>query len=385
VLAADLAFALAAEGREVHAVTSRQRYDDASAGLAEFERVDGVAIHRVRTTRFGRAGIAGRALDYASFYAAATLKLVELARRGDVIVAETDPPLVSVCAALAARLRGAKLINWQQDVFPEVAVEYGFRWLAGPVGRPVRRLRDWSLRVAEANVALGERMAERLRAIVGPAHADRVHAIPNWAHGARVRPLPEESSPLRGEWNLSGFVAGYSGNLGRVHEIDTLVEACRLLKDDPGVSFVFIGGGAGRARLEHAVREYCLSNVRLLPYVDESRLAESLGACDVHLVSLLPAFEGLVVPSKFYGIAAAGRPTLYVGDRDGEIPRVLAKHDIGITVPIGDAEGLVRAILALRDDAPRRHAMGARAREVFEREWDRSIALARWRALLGKM
>src|ERR1043166_3269501 len=150
----DLAVHLAKRGHEVVAITSRQRYDDASARLARRERVNGVDVVRVATTRFGRGFLPGRALDYATFYLSAFFAILRRARRGDTVVAMTDPPLLSVVAALACALRGARLVNWVQDLFPEVATALGMR-VPG-----VMRLRDWSLRRAAMNVALGERMAE---------------------------------------------------------------------------------------------------------------------------------------------------------------------------------------------------------------------------------
>ena len=119
----DLAFFMASAGHEVCLATSCQRYDDAAAVLPARERVDRVEVHRVRTTRFGRDNLLGRAFDYAIFYLAAGWRLWRIARAGDVVVAKTDPPLISVVAAFVARWRGARLVNWVQDVFPE-AVSY---------------------------------------------------------------------------------------------------------------------------------------------------------------------------------------------------------------------------------------------------------------------
>jgi len=377
-----IAFGLAANGMKVHVVTSRQRYEDAAAALPATETVDGVTVHRVWTTRFGRAGLPGRVVDYLTFHLFATLKLLNLLAPDDVVVAMTDPPLISVWAALAAKLRRAHLVNWQQDVFPEVAGELGFRALAGAWAWLIRAGRDWSLRTAVANVALGERMAERLRRLV-PTGALRVQVIQNYADGSRIRAIDPAQSTLRTAWGLGNkFVVGYSGNMGRAHEFDTIIAACVRLKAEPGIAFVFIGSGQQRARLEDAVETHRLDNVQLKPYVADAQLTDSLGACDVHLVSLLPALEGLIVPSKFYGVAAAGRPTIYVGDPAGEIPILLARHNIGTTVRSGDEEGLVAAVLELKQNQERCRTMGTRARRVFEAEWDMAVALDAWRKVI---
>ena len=125
-MVSDLAFHLAQRGFEVVAITSRQRYDDARAKLSSANEY-GVAVDRVWSTRFGRAGLIGRAIDYATFYVSAFVALLRHARHDTTIVAMTDPPLLSVVAALAAKLRGATLVNWVQDLFPEVAEALGIR------------------------------------------------------------------------------------------------------------------------------------------------------------------------------------------------------------------------------------------------------------------
>src|SRR5437762_3787700 len=128
-MASDLAFHLASRGWSTGAITSRQRYDDASAKLAPRESVNGVDVRRVWSTRFGRAFLPGRAIDYATFYCSAFFALLRRAGRGSTIVALTDPPLISVIAALAAMLRGARPVNGTQDLFPEVAEALGMHAL----------------------------------------------------------------------------------------------------------------------------------------------------------------------------------------------------------------------------------------------------------------
>src|SRR4029453_12831657 len=135
---------------EVAAITSRQRYDDARANLRSGTD-NGVRIERIWSTRFGRAGLIGRGFDYATFYLSAFFAIRR--ERGATIIAMTDPPLLSVVAALASR----DVVNWTQDLFPEVAQALGIR-----VPRIVQRIRDWSLRKARVNVVLGELMAQRV-------------------------------------------------------------------------------------------------------------------------------------------------------------------------------------------------------------------------------
>ena len=381
----DLVFFLAAAGHDVTVITSRQRYDDAAAQLLPHERIAGASVHRVRTTRFGRGHLAGRAADYTSFYLTAGWQLWRMARAGDVIVAKTDPPLISVVAALIARWRGARLVNWVQDVFPEAAEALGVRVLAGPQAGLLRVLRNRALRSAAANVVLGESMAAVVARAGVPAR--KICVIPNWADMEAIRPVSAADNRLRRDWGLADkCVACYSGNMGRAHEFDTMLDAAAMLAHTaPHISFVFIGAGAQRSRVEHEARRRNLGNLQFRPYQERASLSHSLGVGDIHLVSQRPEVEGYVFPSKLYGILAAGRPLLFIGDLRGEISRLLAQEGIGVGVQQGDSAGLAQQLRRLADDAALRAGMGARARALLCTRYDQRIAFKAWAALLGSL
>jgi glycosyltransferase involved in cell wall biosynthesis len=370
-----------AERSEVHVVTSRLKYDDPAARLAAREQHRGVTIHRVWTAGFGRYSLLGRAADYLTFYFSCALRLISLVRSGDVVVIKTDPPLLSIVAAPIVLLRGARLVNWLQDIFPEVASAVGIRFFDGRLGRLVRRLRDWSLAAADLNVVLGDTMREILRRR-GIAE-ERLRVVSNWADGRALRSSAAEQDALRQQWRLEGrFVVAYSGNMGRVHEYETIVGAAELLRADDRISFVFIGGGVRMRALQAEAKRRELGFM-FMPYEPRERLAQSLGAADVHLVSLRPQAEGLVVPSKFYGVAAAGKPAIYVGDPDGEIGSIVRRFKCGIAVRTGDSHGLADAISLLAANPSLCRALGHNARSAFEANWNRTIAAAKWADLLA--
>jgi colanic acid biosynthesis glycosyl transferase WcaI len=379
-LLSDLAFHLAAQGVAVTVVTGAQVYDDPAARLPRRESVRGVEVRRVRTTRYGRANLVGRTFDYLTFYAGAAWTLLRILRRGDAVVAKTDPPLISVVAAVAARLRGAVLVNWIQDLFPEVALALGVR-AARVLETPLRALRNYSLRAAARNVAIGWQMARR---IIGEgADPARVEVIHNWSGARDLLPLAAMDVGLRRVWGLGdSFVVGYSGNMGRAHEFDTILAAAYLLGDEPRVKFLFIGAGAQHLRIEAETAQRGLRNVLFRPYQPQERLRESLCVPDVHLISLLPALEGCIVPSKFYGIAAAGRGAIHVGQRDGELGRMISEADCGFVVEPGDGARLAAIIRRLAAEPEHCRVLGMRARRAYERYYDRGLALDRWARVL---
>lgn len=375
----DLAFHLA-RNAEVHVVTSAVEGNSPAV-----ERVKGVTIHRVARAAAGPHGLLRRAWAYWRYYLGARSALRRIVGPGDVVVAKTDPPLLSVAIGPLAKAKGARLVVWLQDLFPEVAAEYGIPGMGGALGARLRRRRNHSLSIADAVVAIGERMAARVleSRCVDPA---RLHVIHNWADGKSLVPLDHGRNELRARWGLQDkFVVGYSGNLGRVHEFDTLLGAASRLRDEPGLVFLIIGRGPRLAYVREHVAAENLANVRFEPLQERDSLVQSLNAADVHISILRPSFEGLVVPSKLYGIMAVGRPAIFVGDPAGETAEILRSSGAGVSVAQGDREGLARAILEMRDSPSERGRLGGNARKAFEAKYEMRHAFAEWDSLLGKI
>ena len=160
----QLALHLTESGHDVHVITSRQLYDDPVARLPAEETDRGVKIHRLLGTRLGRSGLLSRSVDYFSFYISAWRLLLAVTDQDDILVTMTDPPLLSILGMHIARRRRLRVINWLQDIYPEVASELGVPFVRGPVSTLLRYARDASLRAADANIVVGNLMAEKLQA-----------------------------------------------------------------------------------------------------------------------------------------------------------------------------------------------------------------------------
>jgi colanic acid biosynthesis glycosyl transferase WcaI len=381
----DLAFHLASAGRDVHIVTSSQIYDDPRAALPVSEIIDGVHVHRVPSTGFGRSGLVGRSIDYLSFYRSMWRCLIALARPGDIIVAKTDPPLTSIVAMAAARRRGVSLVNWLQDIYPETAIELGVPLMRGPLVSMLTALRNRSLRHGEATVVVGDLMARNVESLGAPP--SRVHVISNWCNDQDIRPIAQPKNPLRQAWGLGGrFVLGYSGNLGRAHEFETVLAAANRLRNEPHITFLMVGGGKRFEELSRAVKDQGLtSSFRFMPYQEQKMVPYSLAVADVHWLSLNPKLEGLLVPSKFYGIAAAGKPIISIADKNGEIARLVQQYGCGIVIEPGDSGGLVDALRSLSNAPETVAEMGRRARTMLDAHFTRQGALKRWSELLRQL
>ncbi len=382
-MVSDLAFHLAKSGHAVEVICSRQLYESAKAELPAEESIGGVRVHRAWSTRFGRGSLTGRAVDYLSFYLGALLELWKHTTKGTIVVAKTDPPLISVVAAAVVKFKSARLVNWLQDLFPEVAYAITGRSTGGP-GRFERLLvglRNWSLHKASCNVVLGRRMHQLL--VDQGLPGERIATIPNWSDAERVMPVEHESNPLRQEWGLADkFCVMYSGNLGRAHEFETILGAMVSLRHRADIHFLIVGGGAKLDQVKTQAASSGLQNVSFQPYQPDAKLAQSLSAGDAHLISLQPALEGLIVPSKFYGVLAAGRPSLFIGDLSGELAQIIGDTRVGYAVAVGDVSGLCQKIEFLADHRQASSQMGAVARELFIEKYQRRLALDRWETLL---
>ncbi len=370
-LLADLACALAREGHDVTVLCSRRSYVDPSQTYPPRQQLDGVEVRRVRSTGFGRSGRVGRLLDYLSFLISAGLRLIATGKQ-DVVVSMTTPPMLALVAVVAARLRGARCVNWVMDIYPDVAFELGVLRRDSLAGRLFARASEFTLRRADVVVALGETMAERLAA----SGARRVAVVHNWADGEAIRPRSIVAHPFRRDWGWEDkFVVLHSGNMGLAHEFETVIGAAELLRDDDTVLFAFIGGGPRKEEVEAEVVRRGLGNVCFRPYVPSTELGRGLTSGDVHLVTLRGRMPGLLVPSKLYGILAAGRPAIYVGPDDGEVPRILREGACGACVAEGDAQGLADAVIEYKGNAERRAEHGMRARRLFDERFSRDRGL----------
>ena len=382
-LLTDVAEDLAAAGAEVTVVTGRRSYSDGrSLGPAQ-ETHHGVRIRRVQGPALRRNAVWDRYVSYAAFWMAAAARCAMLPRQ-DVVVPLTTPPLLSCLGVLLKRLRGSRLLCWSMDVYPELGILLGALRGGSATARLVGGLMAWSLQRADLVIALGEHMAKRLT--LKGVRQDRIRVLPTWENSARIAPTARSANPFRAAHGLDGrFVVLYSGNLGAAHDFGTLLDAAETLAERPDILFLIAGGGPRLPWVQAEVERRRLANVRFVPYQPRHALRYSLPAGDVHLVTLRPDFEGLLVPSKFVGALASGRPLLYVGPRSGEVPDAVRAGACGVVVEPGDAAGLASAIVALQRDDARRDAMGARARQLFEQNYTREKVAAEFCQMLHEV
>jgi len=338
----------------------------------------GVNIRRVPHLTLGKTSLWGRAVNMLTYLAGAAVTALCVSRPAAVVV-ETDPFLLPIIGRWLQWRHRCRLIVYLQDIYPDVAVALN-KVRQGWFTNLLRRWLFSIYRQADRVIVLGDDMRSILtESGVSP---ERITVLPNWADTTRIYPIRDANSFRQREHLEGHFVVMYSGNMGLCQSLDEVLEAAARIRDRRDILFVLIGDGASRPRLEQFVRERGLENVRFLPYQPHSELAHSLSAADLHLVPLDARVTGCVVPSKLYGILAAGVPALVIADERCEASRVVERSHTGRIVPPGNPDLLVDTIAWCADHRQELLEMGSRARQLAEREYDRKTASKRFAHLL---
>jgi glycosyltransferase involved in cell wall biosynthesis len=233
-------------------------------------------------------------------------------------------------------------------------------------------------------IVVGEYMERRIKEDVLKdvvRKADHVVTIHNWADGERLKVIEKKDNYLGREWNLEDkFVVLYSGNIGYLHEFDTIIKAAENLRDRgyKDIVFVFIGEGIKKEYIRKRAEKKGLNNILFFPYQARDKLTYSLGIADVSLVSLDEGFAGMVVPSKMYGILASGRPMIGIIGRESEINEIIREGRCGRIVKIGDGKALSGAIIEYYKNPQKCREEGMNGRKYFEENFDRKIATEKY-------
>jgi colanic acid biosynthesis glycosyl transferase WcaI len=359
-MAAQVAEALA-QRHQVTVLAGRPSYDpDARYPYALLRRDmhNKVTVECVGSTAYPRHQMPRRVANYLSYLALAVPRALALGP--DVVLAMTDPPVAGIAGAFIARLAGRPFVYNIRDLYPDMAV-------GGDIVRAGKWVARWeslhrrALKQATRVIVLGDDMRDRILA-KGVA-AERVMVVRD---GATTSPapaqVPERSDPVVQEIRHGfPFVVLHAGNLGFYGAWDTLLAAAKILSNE-NTGFVFIGDGANRAALESSARD--LPNVKFAPFRPVAQIAHVMMAGDLHIITVKPGLQGVVVPSKLYSTLAAGRPILVVAPPESDAARIVVESGCGLAADPDDPAAVAAAIRALRAQPERLAEMERRARET---------------------
>jgi colanic acid biosynthesis glycosyl transferase WcaI len=323
-------------------------YQSEMAGLAQ--------IIRTGSTDFPRFDMKRRVLNYLSYVALAVPRALFVPC--DAVLAMTDPPFCGIVGAFVAMLKSKPYVYNIRDMYPDMAVG-GSLVEPGLLARIWEKMHRWALRRAKRVVVLGEDM--RARIVAKGVEPSRIVVVRDGAEIPPTKtPLPapdlEVVRAIRGNFS---FVLVHAGNLGFYGAWNTLLSAARNLASD-GVGLVFVGDGAQRAEIEAAAAG--AGNIRFLDFFPAAKIPSVLAAADAHVITVKRGLEGVVVPSKMYGILAAGKPIVAVAPEETDVATLGLRSGFAVFSDPDKPVDLVSAVRALIGNAQKLKAMGEAAR-----------------------
>ena len=380
-LFSDLAVGLVHRGWDVTALTSDRSWDVPAQRYPEHEQWRGVTIERARRPAWDQRRPAERLLNSA-WMIGAWLARARRMRAFDVVIIGSDPAFAPVLFLPLRRLwSNAVLAHWCYDVYPDAVAADGGGLLVRVLMPAARALMGASYRCCDAVVDLGPRMRDRLSC--HPTDAVRETLVP-WALTAPpAAPRRADASVREGLFGDAKLALLYSGTLGRAHDFAPLLALARASRARYGraVAFCFSSRGAGIDELRRCLTD-ADTNVRIVPFGAEDELERRLESADIHLLSLREAWSGVVVPSKFFGSLAVGRPVLYSGPSDSDIAHWIRELDVGWAMSeLGIAATLdLLGEMALRRD--KLETAQRRARAAYDTHFGKDVVIDRWDSLL---
>jgi colanic acid biosynthesis glycosyl transferase WcaI len=314
-----------------------------------------VRIIRSGSTDFPRFNMKKRVLNYLSYAALAIPRALFVPC--DVVVAMTDPPFQGIVGAVVAMMKAKPYVYNIRDLYPDMAVG-GSIVEPGMLAKIWEKLHRWALRRAARVIVLGEDM--RTRIIAKRVQPRRVLVVRD---GAEVLPPntpfpapdPEVVRAIRGDFS---FVLVHAGNLGFYGAWNTLVTAARNLAKE-GVGLVFVGDGAQRSQVEAAAAGS--GNIRILDFFPADKIPSVLAAADAHVIIIKRGLEGVVVPSKMYGILAAGKPIVAVAPKETDAVSLGIQRGFAVAADPDRPAEVVCAVRALASDPRKLKTMGEAA------------------------
>jgi len=381
----ELCEELVGMGVDIEVVCAPPTITDRKTRVPGYMEYQGIRIKRVWSTRFPKLNIFGRIINQLTYAFSVFFHLLRDTSKRPILVL-TNPPFLAVICGLLRMFGGKPYIYLIFDVYPDTAVKLGVLREGGLLSRLWNLSNRFTFKHASVIVVIGGCMQEVIRGKLDASSSEgKIKPIHVWSDDRLIHPVPREENPFIKSWGLEGkFVVGYSGNMGRFHDMETIMEAARALKEHEDIVFLFVGEGHKKEWMMECVNKWRLSNCRFHTYVDRKDLGFSLSCSHVGLVSLATGQEGLSVPSKTFGLMAAGVPVIAVISSSSEIARVLDEEGCGIVVMPGDVDGLTGSILSLYEDRRRLESMSRNARQAVDRKYNlKSAAKAYYELIYG--
>lgn len=340
---------------------------------------NGIHISYLTSTNFRKTSISGRVINYVTFMTSVFVKLL-FSKDKRPVMTHTTPPTLAIFLSLICFLKKRKFIQILLDIFPEGLIRLGKLKRNSFFVRLWQSLFVSSLKNTDLLIVIGRDMQVWIEKII--SHPEKLAYIPLWQDDELICPAGFEENEIIEQYNLKdNFIVQYSGNMGLWNDMKTIGKA--VIRNPAGVRFMFIGDGIRKNELLNSMDMQMPANVIMLPFQAKENFRKSITACHAAIVSLAAGLEGMAVPSKIYGIMAAGIPVIALVPPESEIAMIVREEACGIVVDPGDVDGFVNAVNTLKTSEDIRKMMGTHGRTAFEQKYTIEKVAQKYKILIA--
>ena len=380
ILMGELAAELVEDGWDVTAFTCNRDSRNENLQYASKSDWNGVHVRRLWRPPFKQSTSAGRILNAIWMIARWSVLGCNPRLHPDVLIVGSDPVL-SVLIALVWRIAKprARIVHWCFDLYPEAAIADGLLKPNGWIVWLLKVLMKKAYSACDLIVDIGSRMQALLR--LYKMETPTV-TLPPWALQESIRPTPIDFTERRMIFGECQLALMYSGSLGKAHSYGDVVQLARSLRHT-NIRIAFSIGEQAAAKLRKTLSED--QNIIFVPTVPTEHISTRLSSADIHIVTLKENWTGIVVPSKFFGALAIGRPVLFCGRPDSDIARLIIQYRIGWVLAPGCAHEIAREMSELKSHPEELQKLFEHCFEVYTRFFSKAAAMASWKRELRKL
>lgn len=346
------------------------------------EEYKGIKLVRVRVPEFNKSNKISRIKNLLAYFFNSLIATIKIEKQDYIYTISQPPILGGVLGVLGKWIKGGKLIYNIQDFNPEqtMAVGYAKNKL---LLNTVMAVDKFSCKNSDEVIVVGRDMQETLKNRFKNKKVPSNVFINNWINEKEIYPL-EQNHPkilaFKEKYNLKDkFIIMYSGNIGLYYDLENIIKVIGEFKDREDVVFAFIGDGTVKSKIEEYVMENKLNNVTFIPYQDKADLIYSLNAADIHWVVNAKGIKGVSVPSKLYGVMAAGKPVLGVLDEGSEARLIVEECNCGVCIEPGNYKEISRNIEYILNNKELIKSLGQNGRKYLEVNLTKDVSINKYK------
>lgn len=363
----ELAEDLVKNNMDVEVICANHSYKE-NLKLSKKEFYNGIKIRRINSSNFNRDSKLGRIINYMSFTANLFVKLL-FSNKYDSILVVSNPPLIPFIAYLNKLIKNKPYYYLVHDVYPDIAVEVGAIKKDSVPYKLMNKINQLAIKNTEKLIVLGKDMKDVF--LKKGVEEQEIKIITNWSKKYELSLVKTDNAFYKERELISTLNIVYTGNIGRFHDIETIIEIAKISMETlPNVRFIFVGDGFKRLKLENAIKNGT-TNIIISDYQYDSSYLDVLSGADLFISTLSPRIKGLGVPSKTYSYLAAGKPVIAIMEKGTEIGDLVENENLGIRVDSMEVGKVIEFIQDISLDTIKLRTIEDKVKKVFLERYER--------------